>query len=507
MFPAAAIVPVVILVVRLLARGAQGGKVAVAWPRPRRLFWGVLAAAGLLVGLPLALGTLGYAIDHPSPASVLTAVGVAAGIGGGLLLYLATWRLLHSVARRGQHRLVYYLAQLSPLFLSSDGTRGGALLLASMALAYRPSCTTDERAFVGRRLGKERRGGAAFGAALALWHALEARAARDAGDCVRASEHEECAWSLFGTVTYMSAAATPVPVRRVAEEFLALDSARRGQWGGIAHASESFHARTSTPARRAMVAYLNEKLKGHPRDADDAKLLAALRSPVVGRMFARVPRETKLDAAGARAWANRTYVALARREPVSPRAAIAMLSIYDSLLHPQCPDTLLPPEVRDDEAVVESVHDAVAESLAEVLVPVGVPLAAIGRYGPISARVHARIETQLLQELARSLKSLDERYAAGTRLDARGEWLETSLVRGRFRRIQYTLGEAAATRLQQGFAFSYGNLGVAMTKAPPQRRPLSHAIFNVLHGEAVKCGNQASITLQARNMSITQGPR
>jgi hypothetical protein len=509
MLPVGALVPIVFLLVRLVVRASQAsqGKAApLVLPDPRRLFWGVVAIFGLIVALPLGLALLGAAIDRPSPGSIAALVTLVAAVAGGVLAYGWTWSLLHRVARRGHHRLVYYLAQLSPLFVSSDNTRGGALVLSAMALAYRPSCTQVERAFVARRLAKERRGGAAFGAALAVWHSLEARAARDADDAARALELEDCAWSLFGTVTYMSGKATPLPVRRVAEEYLALDSARRAQWGGIEAASASFHARTSTPARRAMVAYLN-KLKGQEPDRDDARVLESLASPVIDRLFAREAREQKLGTAEARAWATRTYVALVQRKPVSPRAAVAMLSIYDALLDPRSPDTLLPPEVREDEALVASVHDEVAGSLAEVLAPVGVPVYALGRFGPVSARVHALLETNLLQDLARSLKHLDERHRTGTRLDARSEWLDTSLVRARYRRVQYTLGEAAATRLQQGFAFSYGNLGVGMTSRAPLRRPLSHAIFNVLHGEALRCANQASIMLQLRNMKITEGVR
>jgi hypothetical protein len=510
MLPVGALAPIIFLVVRLVvraSRASQGKAAPLVLPDPRRLFWGVVAVGGLLVALPLGVALLGAVIDHPSLGSAASLGLLVAAVAGGVLAFGWTWSLLHSLARRGRHRLVYYLAQLSPLFVSSDNTRGGALLLSAMALAYRPSCTRIERAFVARRLAEERRGGAAFGAALAVWHSLEARAARDAGDATHAFELDERAWSLFGTITYMSDKATPLPVRRAAEEYLALDSARRAQWGGIEAASASFHARTSTPARQAMVAYVNEKLKGRERRQDDTRLLARLASPVVDRLFAREARERKPDPAVVRAWATSTYVTLLHRKPVSARAAVGMLAIYDAMLDPGSPDTLLPPEIREDEALVTSVHDEVADSLAEVLAPVGVPLAALARFGPISARVYARLETHLLQDLARSLKHLDERYRTGARLDARSEWLDTSLVRARYRRVQYTLGDAAATRVLQGLAFSYGNLGVSMTSRAPLRRPLSHAIFNVLHGEAQRCGHQASITLQARNMKITEGVR
>jgi hypothetical protein len=85
--------------------------------------------------------------------------------------------------------------------------------------------------------------------------------------------------------------------------------------------------------------------------------------------------------------------------------------------------------------------------------------------------------------------------------------LDVSLVRARYRRLQQTVGDAAVARIQQQFAYSYGNLGVDMSNKAPRRRPLAHAIFHTLHGEGVRIGNQASVALQAKNMKITEGPR
>jgi hypothetical protein len=186
---------------------------------------------------------------------------------------------------------------------------------------------------------------------------------------------------------------------------------------------------------------------------------------------------------------------------------LAMLATYDALLDPGSPDTVLQFGIRDDEELVSGVQDAVAESIAEVLAPAGAPLHAMSRFGPISARVHARLETMLFQDLTRSLERLDERRAGGTRLDARAEWLEVSLVRARYRRLQLTLGDAALARVQQQFTYTYCNLGVDLSNKAPRRRPLAHAIFHTLHGESLRAGNQASIALQAKNMKITEGPR
>jgi hypothetical protein len=305
----------------------------------------------------------------------------------------------------------------------------------------------------------------------------------------------------------MSAKAAPLPVQRVAEEYLALDSARRGQWGGVERAVNASPARMVTPAGRVLMAFVNEKLKGKARDEADAKALHELASPIVDRLFAREPRSAPRDAVEARARAGQAYLTMVRREYVTPRMVLAMLATYDVLLDPAFPETVLPSDIREDADLVSGVQDAVAESIAEVLAPTGAPLFAMSRFGPISARVHARLETMLFQDLTRRLKRLDERRTDSSRLDARGEWLEVSLVRALYRRLQHTLGEAAMARVQQQFAYSYGNFGVDMSNKAPRRRPLAHAIFHTLHGEGVRIGNQASIDLQAKNMRITEGPR
>jgi hypothetical protein len=498
------------LVVRAVVHvmNVKSGKAApFVWPDPRRIFWSVAAVVAFSVAAMAVIVALAELHDNPSPATVAAVVAYAAVAGILTLAFVRPWVLLSPLAKRGHFRAAYYAAQLSPLFFATDNTRGGALLLSGLALAHAPSCTPAQRAFLARRLAKERLGGAAYGAALAMWHALEARAARETGDAEGAIELEDNAWAIFGTVTYMSPKATPLPVRRLAEEYLALDSARRGQWGGVETAASTLQARLISPIGRALHAFVNEKLKGQPRAEEDAKVVRTLASPIVDRLFAREQRDAPRDAVEARARAGQVYLTLIRREYVGPRMVLNMLGTYDLLLDPAFPDTVLPPEIRDDAELVSGVQDSVAESIAEALAPMVAPLHAMSGYGPISARVHARLETALFQDVNRHFKRLDDRRAEGTRLDARAEWIDVSLVRARYRRVQNTLGDAAAARLQQQLAFSYGNLGVDMCNKAPRRRPLAHAIFHTLYGEAVRTANQNSVALQAKNMRVTEGPR
>ena len=504
------LIPVAFILVRLVLR-ARGKGPPVAMPDPRRLAWLIALVMGIAAALPLGIGLLATLGDRITLLTATLLLGYLAAVAAVAFAFRTPWSLLHPLARRGHHRLVYYLAQLSPLFIASGETAAGGLLLSALALSYRPSCTAIERSFLERRLAKDRRGLAAFGSALALWHALEARAARDAGDEARAFELAESARALFGTVTYMSHRAAPLPVRRVAEEYLALDSARRGLWGGLGNLPDS-PARPGrrgrlTPAGQALRAFFRERLEGEPRAREDERVLARMQSPIVSRLFAREERTAGAGLPAARAQAAAAYLTLLRRKPVGPRATLAMLATFDLLLDPAAPGTLLPREIQQDGELLAAVQDDTAATLAEVIAPVGAPLSAMKHFGPVSARVHQRVEVALFDELAKSLKRLDARRAEGARGDARAEWLEVSHVRARYRRLQSTLGSAAAGRVLQGLAYSYGNLGVDMTAKTPLRRPLAHAIFGMLRGEAVLFGHQASITLQTSNMKATAGVR
>jgi hypothetical protein len=146
-------VALIILVVRAVVHLAnvKSGKAApFVWPDPRRIFWSVAAVVACAFAAMYGLVLLAELHDDPSPAAVRAVAAYAAAAGGVTLAFVRPWMLLYPLARRGHFRLVYYGAQLSPLFFTTDNTRGGALLLSAFALAYAPSCTETERALLAR---------------------------------------------------------------------------------------------------------------------------------------------------------------------------------------------------------------------------------------------------------------------------------------------------------------------------------------------------------------------
>ena len=437
------LVPIAFLLIRLLLRksGAAGSTAPVSW---RRVVLMLVKVGGAVLGLTAATTAVvffsyRFALGSAAAWSIFFAV-----LGAVCVVYYWPWSVLYPVARGGHFRLVYYLARGSPVLAATSAARSWGLLLSGLALAYRSPATGEERDFIARRLAKEKRGFAVFGAALAMWYALEARAARDEGRLGEAFEFEETARGLFGTLSYCSSRVLPGPVRELVDEYLALDSARRGYWGGLenlpsdpppAAEARGWRARIRSPRRRitptarALRAYLRERLAGRPREPEDEAVLAKLGSPIVKRLFERKPVVLTVDTSVARGLASKTYLALRRYEAVGHRATVHMLSVFDTLFHPAFPENLLPEEIRADEGAVASVHDDVAATLAEAIAPFGVPFAATSGFGPVSARVHQRLEQKLFDDLAKSLAWLDERCTDKTRLDAKTEWLEVSRVR------------------------------------------------------------------------------
>src|SRR5207244_4256223 len=138
--------------------------------------------------------------------------------------------------------------------------------------------------------------------------------------------------------------------------------------------------------------------------------------------------------------AGETFAALARGKAVSPRAALHMLSIYDALLDPRCPDTVLPPALREDETFVAGVQETLAESLAGALVTYGAPVHALQAVGPISARVFQRLELKVQDDLLRALAVIEERGKIGwVRRSELEDWVDASLLRFLYRRLELTL--------------------------------------------------------------------
>ena len=65
-------------------------------------------------------------------------------------------------------------------------------------------------------------------------------------------------------------------------------------------------------------------------------------------------------------------------------------------------------------------------------------------------------------------------------------------------------GEAGKT-VWPHFVFVYGNFGVQLSEEEPRMRPLAHAVFKCLHGDAVRLEDADNVKQQAHNMKVTAG--
>jgi len=411
------------------------------------------------------------------------------------------WPILRAIARRGRPTLVYRLAHLSLIFPWTGETYAGATLLAGIAFAHRGAVTKKEVAWLQSRLEKETRFLGTFGAAYALIEALKAKRARDKHRTRAAVEHAQRARTLFGTLTYMSPRAIPKGVLRFAYEYLALDDARLGHWGGVLLAPKS----DATTVVRALGGWVRDREDEKPKPWE-IRARKKLASPVVEGLFTR-PKESTApkDATEARAHLARDYHALLRGEPLGPRASLNLLALLDMFTHPEYPETLLPEEIRSDEALVDSIHDDLARSLQDAFLRIGVPIYALKNIGPISARVYQGLEAALLDELKTALDRCNEHKKLQHRRDAFAEWLEVSYVRAVYRRVEFTLGPEAAARVWRPFAYGYCNLGVLLSETWPRSRPLAFAIFRVLSLEAHRFKDEEQARQQLHNMTVTSG--
>jgi hypothetical protein len=496
------LIGILIFVFRIMNR-AEGKRLATPTATQwRRIVWGTCVGVWGLGWLFVLFPAWGFALSATggSVGGLVVAIAFSLAFAVSGVALFSPWPVLYALARRGHARLVCALAHASFAFFRSGETASGATLLAAVALAHRGVSTPAERAWLEARLRKSTRFLGTFAVAHAFACALEARALRDDGNANEVRQWEETARILLGTVTYLSSAGVPEPVRRLAYEYLALDAAREGLWGGV-HVPPGLH-----PAKVHRVLHEWASERFFPTTERKAQGPFRAISPLAVALASR-PLEPRLieNARDAHLRASRVYVALSRREPVPARDVLNMLMAFDLLTYPEAPDCILPAEIKADDAQTSAVHEELATAIADALSSCDAPLYALPRYGPVSARVHQKVETALSAEWARMMKQVEARRASYERLDGYGEWLEASRVRRLYRRIEYTLGEPAVARLWGQFVYAYCFLGVRLSETLPRMRPLAHAVFAVLAKEAERFGDVENVARQLSNMKITSG--
>ncbi len=494
----------VLLVIRLVT-ATSGARTPTA---TQSLSMGPAAYGRLLLAF-VGFGTVTVAafdvaavLTAPGPATIIPLVGATAALGALSLWLFFPWQLVRRFSRTSTPRLVYWVSRISLVFAFTNETRATAILLAAITAAHRGHAPKELRKWLWELLRTERSDRGTFGAAYGVLEALEAAAARKRGKLEKAHQHAERSRWLLGTITYMSPRALPWPVLSLVYELLDLDSIERGVWGAL-NTPEPHLTNLTRGVRDWTAVRLRED--GDAVAAEKSRKRAG--STFLEDLYAR-PREIDIpkDASAARSRACHDYLKLTRGEPVSPRAAMNLLVTFDLLLLPESRDTVVPAQLRSDDEMVESIQEDVAESLTQALYrSAAVPVHALEHPGPISSRVYAKLENLLLADLERELVAMidSNKFGVAMRDDAMTEWLAAARARGLYRRVQFVLGDAAAARVWPRLMFAYCNFGVKLSETLPRRRPLAYAVFNCLHGEALRFQDLDRVELLTRNKNAT----
>lgn len=500
-----ALAPIVIWIIILAIRAASASA-----PQSRGVEvatgWDTSAVVRITVGLAwfvvsgLVLSALG---DNPDASALARLIALAIGLAAIGVVLFAPWQVLLLLAKRAHPKVVYYAAKTALPFARSGESHASAVLLSALAVAYRGPADKATRKWLWARLETDVSARGTFGTAYGVIEALEARAAREQKRPRAAYAHAERGRLLLGTVTFMSSAGVPNEVRRLAHELLDLECVERGMWGGLESTAEAL----LTKVTRA----LHEFSRLRFDEADNEKVAARTRkraaSPLVEALYAR-PTERPLikSAADAQSRACRDYLSLLAYEPLTPRAGLQVLRTLDILLSPGHDDSLIPVELWEDEPHVDALQDEVATAIAETIHRGhGVPVFAMPGFGPISARVHQKLEVAVLQDVERTFAKMIASTESKSRGEPRTEWLEAAQGRGVYRRVQLILGNDAAARVWPRFLYAYSHFGVKLSETWPRRRPLAHAVFKCLEEEALRLEDAHHVALFRKNLGVTSG--
>ena len=159
--------------------------------------------------------------------------------------------------------------------------------------------------------------------------------------------------------------------------------------------------------------------------------------------------------------------------------------------------------MREDADAVAAMQDDVADGLVGLLTAVPPPIGAVQTYGPISARVHGKLEAILQAELHACCERIGRRVKDKWRGTAYEEWMEATRVRLAYRRLEQALGTPAARQAWSLYSSAAVRLGVAFSETFPRRRPLSYCIFHGLYKDAHRFGDVANMRQQGHNMRVT----
>jgi hypothetical protein len=476
----------------------------------RALLWFGVSSFAVILEIVLLAGAVG---SHGE-----LGLGLAAAAGAAIL---ASWwmsgRWLLALARRPgapPPRLMYILAQLLSVFSLTDESSAGAVLVAAVRIAHARPATAEERAWLWSKIRRQKRGFGTLACAAAVLLLLDARAARDEGRLAAAREALLQARGLLGTVSYAGSKGAPRLVRRLAGDLHALVSAELGDWGFVAIAEEQWLSDDVKQLRAVVIEHMGDPRAGLPPVPQPPRSILARiprrprpPSPLAVAMQARLADApdgpVTLPFEEAQTQARAVHAALSRGEPVAVHEQFLVLAVFDTLLTPQAPMTVIPEIMRADTDAVAAMQEDVAQGLSGLLVDLPPPFAALRSYGPVSARVHRTIESRLLGDLQATCDRANRRVKDRWRGTPYEEWLEATNLRQAFRRLEHTLGTPAAVQAWPLYSAAAGRLGVSFSETRPRRRPLAHCIFHSLYKDAQRFDDPANVKQQGHNMRVT----
>ncbi len=510
---------VLMMLVRYLVARKRGTKFApfAAYTQPfsrslRTLLWFSISAFAAIIEIVLLVGAFA--------SSGQLEMVLAALVGGAILaVWWMSGRWLLALARRPgapPPRLLYILAQLLSVFSLTDESSAGALLIAAVRIAHARPATAEERAWLWSKVRRQKRGFGTLACAAAVLLLLDARAARDEGRPAAARDALLQARGLLGTVSYAGSKGAPKLVRRLAGDLHALVSAELGDWGFVAIAEEQWLSDDVKQLRAVVIEHMGDPRAGLPPLPEPRSILARIPrlprsprppSPLAVAMQARLADApdgpVTLPFEEAQEQARVVHATLSRGEPVAVHEQFLVLAVFDTLLSPQAPMTVIPEVMRADTEAVAAMQEDVAQGLSGLLVDLPPPLAALRSYGPVSARVHRTIESRLLGDLQATCDRANRRVKDKWRGTPYEEWLEATNIRQAFRRLEHTLGTPAAVQAWPIYSAAAGRLGVSFSETKPRRRPLAHCMFHSLYKDAQRFDDPANVKQQGHNMRVT----
>ncbi len=482
-----------IILAARLASGAGRGQVRQSSPKATN------------IGARLFLGLMGVVI-----CSMISEVGgrwgtVAWGLCGAAMFPSILLRFVF--VPLGLPRVAYWFPVLTVPLAHSGEIRGGAALMAALALTRRRNLQARSAEWLDRELS--------------LMSQSQCMAATAAGVLAAARGKRETARRIFGAVDVVSDRA-PRVARRVAREWLVADAAERGAWEEVVLLGQSGFKQIGWP--RTMGA-LARRLLGLPNAASSGVLVVAWLAsrhrlatlPIVRRAIATPRRSSLAPEAPTPSLASPHGDALtpalqahaaALRAP-SEASVIAAGRAWDAVRTSGYVAALFARRAiaLETRATAENALVRLVDVAERDLAPIVAGLApSVLEASPTLAAASRVSRRKVMLEIESIAGAMAQRTARKEPLHTSGEWMEWGALR---RACELALREAAPEVRRTVFAAVYGpacNHAVWLFNAQGEKL-LANGMFRWLAREAKAVNDATALKLLEKNVKIGDGVR